>query len=381
MTDSMLLSEARAVSPLHGLHVARGGKMTTFAGYETPLHYGDGIAAEHQHTRLAASLFDISYLGQAFLVGPDHETAARALEAVVPGDILRLAPGGQRYTQVLNDEGGILDDVVVTRSADPTEDGALMVVANAPRKAAVFALLTSRLSANVKLLPAPHRAFIALQGPKSADVLARHAAEIRTMPFMTAQSARFDGIECHISRSGYTGEDGFEISAKSQRMGAIAERLLDDPAVKLAGLGARDSLRLEAGFCLYGRDIDETTSPVEAGLAWSIPQRRRDEGGFPGAARVQGELRDGPARLRVGLTVDGAAPVEANSDLRAADGETIGKVTSSTYGATVGAPVAMGYVPPGHAAAGQTLTLGSDPGARRATIAALPFVPHRHYRG
>jgi aminomethyltransferase len=370
-----------AVTPLHALHVARGARMVPFAGYEMPVQYADGIIAEHNHVRSAAGLFDVSHMGQGFLVGPDHETTARALEALVPADIVGLPPGQQRYTQFLNPDGGILDDLMVTRSADPGEDGVLMVVVNAARKDADFAHLAAQLPGNVKVLRADHRALVALQGPQAAEVLARHAREIAAMPFMTAHSASFDGIDCHVSRSGYTGEDGFEISVRANRVVAIVERLLDDPRVKLAGLGARDSLRLEAGLCLYGHDIDETTSPVEAGLAWSVQRRRREDGGFPGAARVQRELADGAPRRRVGIKPEGRAPAREGAAIREPSGDAIGTVTSGGFGPTVEGPIAMGYVTPQFAEPGTPVVLIVRDKELPASVVALPFVPHRYRRG
>lgn len=380
MTETLESPQQLAVTPLHALHLARGARMVPFAGYEMPLHYAAGIIAEHNHTRSAAGLFDVSHMGQAFLVGPDYETTARALETLAAADILGLAHGRQRYGQFLNDGGGILDDFMVTRSADPAEDGVLMLVVNAARKEADFSHLTERLPAGVKLLKAGHRALIALQGPKSQDVMARHAQDVAGMTFMGAQSTRFDGIDCHVSRSGYTGEDGFEISARANRIGAIVERLLDEPEVKLAGLGARDTLRLEAGLCLYGHDIDETTSPVEAGLAWSIPKRRREEGGFPGAARVLAEIRDGPARLRVGLRLDGRVPAREGAEIRSADGEAVGRVTSGGFGPTAGGPIAMGYVQRRFAAPGTKLAPIVRDKPLAGEVVPLPFVPHRYRR-
>jgi aminomethyltransferase len=374
-------SPALAVTPLHALHVARGARMVPFAGYEMPVQYADGILAEHAQTRNAAGLFDVSHMGQAFLVGPDHETVARALETLVPADIVGLGPGRQRYTQLLDAEGHILDDLMVTRSADPVEDGVLMLVVNAGCKQADFAHLESALPSTVRLLRADHRALIALQGPQAAHVVARHCPGSAEMAFMSAMSARFDGIECHISRSGYTGEDGYEVSVKAPRVRAIVERLLGHPEVKLIGLGARDSLRLEAGLCLYGHDIDTTTTPVEAGLAWSIQKRRRDEGGFPGAERVLGELRDGPRRRRVGIALDGRMPAREGAEVRSSDGAPIGKVTSGGFGPTIGAPIAMGYVDSGHAEIGTPLILMVRSKELSARVAPLPFVPHRYYRG
>ena len=378
MTETQSIAPL-AVTPLHALHRARGARMAAFAGTELPGEYADGAIAEHNHTREHAGLFDVSYLGQAFLVGADHEATARALEALVPADIIGLDRGQQRYTQVLNDAGGILDDLIVTRSADPTEDGVLMLIVNASRKETDYAHLTAGLPAGVRLLRAEHRALVALQGPKAAEVLARHVHDAAAMGFMTAVSTRFDGIECHVSRSGYTGEDGFEISARATRITAIVERLLDASQVKLIGLNARDSLRLEAGLCLYGQDLDETTSPVEAGLAGSIPRRRREEGGFAGAARVLGEIADGPRRLRVGIKPDGQEIAPAGSEIRATDGAVIGRVTSGGFGPTIGGPVAMGYVERRLAEPGTALVLVGGGAEMPARIVQLPFVPHRYH--
>jgi len=380
MTDT-LAPDALAHTPLHALHVARGARMVPFAGYEMPVQYADGIIAEHNHTRSAAGLFDVSHMGQAFLVGPDHATTARALEALVPADILELAPGRQRYTQLLDEGGGILDDLMVTRPGDPAEDGVLMLVVNASRKADDFSHITARLPSDVSLIRADHRALVALQGPKAAEVLVRHSPATAGLGFMHAVSTSFDGIECHISRSGYTGEDGFEISVKANRVRAIVERLLGHAEVKPIGLGARDSLRLEAGLCLYGHDIDTSTSPVEARLTWSIQKRRRDEGGFPGAERVVAELKDGASRVRVGLKPDGRAPAREGAEIRSADGKSIGRVTSGGFGPTVEGPIAMGYVEPASAETGTPVLLVVRGKDLPASVIALPFIQHRYYRG
>jgi aminomethyltransferase len=379
MSEQPKPDQPLASTPLHASQVARGARMVEFAGYRMPVQFRDGIIAEHQHTRSAAGLFDVSHMGQAFLIGADHPGVASALEALVPADILNLVPGRQRYTQLLNEEGGILDDIMVTRSADPAEDGVLMLVVNAARKQADFAHLAARLPGNVKLLRADHRALLALQGPKAAQVMARHTRDVASLHFMSARSTSFDGIDCHVSRSGYTGEDGFEISVKGTRAVAIAERLLDEPDVKPIGLGARDSLRLEAGLCLYGHDIDETTSPVEAALTWSIQKRRREDGGFPGAARVREELANGPARVRVGLLPEGRAPAREGAEVRA-DGTPIGRVTSGGFGPTVGGPIAMGYVARRFAAPGTAVALVVRDKELAAKVVALPFVPHRYFR-
>jgi aminomethyltransferase len=367
-------------TPLNALHRARGARMVPFAGYEMPVQYADGIIAEHLHVRNEAGLFDVSHMGQAFLVGPDHDAAARALESLVPADIRALAPGRQRYTQLLSDDGGIIDDLMVTRSPEPSEDGVLMLVVNAACKEADFAHLSERLPTGVRLIRAEHRALIALQGPKAAAVLARHCPGAIGLPFMTASSASFDGIDCHVSRSGYSGEDGFEISVKANRVRAIAERLLGHGEVKPIGLGARDSLRLEAGLCLYGHDIDLSTSPIEAGLAWSIGKRRREEGGFPGAARVLAELAGGPARRRVGLKPEGRVPAREGAEIHASDGRTIGKVTSGGFGPTLNGPVAMGYVERSFAEPGTAVALVVRGRDLPASVVPLPFVPHRYAR-
>ncbi len=370
-----------ARTPLHDLHVRLGARMVPFAGYDMPVQYKDGILAEHNHTRTAAGLFDVSHMGQAFLAGPDHETTARALEALIPADILSLAPGAQRYSQLLNEEGGILDDLMVTRSADPAENGVLLLVVNASRKHDDCAHIEGKLPAGVKLMRAPHRALLALQGPKAVDVLARQAPALAAMPFMTARTARLFGMDCHVSRSGYTGEDGFEISVNEKRALELAQRLLEDADVKPIGLGARDSLRLEAGLCLYGHDIDETTSPIEARLAWSIQKRRRQDGGFPGAERVQAQLRDGSSRLRVGLLPEGRAPAREGTEIRAMDGAVIGSVTSGGFGPTTGRPIAMGYVNRRFAENGTPVVLAVRGKELTAKVVPMPFTPHRYFRG
>jgi aminomethyltransferase len=381
MTDTLTAPDSLATTPLHALHVARGGRMVAFAGYALPLHYGDGIVAEHAHVRSAAGLFDVSHMGQAFLAGPDHDTLAAAVETLAPAELIGLPRGRMRYTQWLDDSGGILDDLMVTRSADPAEDGVLMIVVNADRKEADYAHLRAALPKTVTLLRADHRALIALQGPLAATVLARHCGATAGMAFMSAISTRFDGIECHVSRCGYTGEDGYEISVKAVRVRAIVERLLAEPEVKLVGLGARDSLRLEAGLCLYGNDIDAQTSPVEAGLAWSIGARRRHEGGFAGAARVLAELANGPSRRRVGLALEGRIPARAGAPVLSSEGRPIGKVTSGGFAITLGHPIAMGYVDAIASAPGtavRAVVRGKELAAR---VVALPFVPHHYYRG
>ncbi|MBV9567173.1 MAG: glycine cleavage system aminomethyltransferase GcvT [Hyphomicrobiales bacterium] len=367
-------------TPLHGAHVALGARMVPFAGYDMPVQYPTGILTEHLQTRASAGIFDVSHMGQAFLMGPDQATVAKALEALVPADILNLAPGRQRYTQLLDQEGGILDDLMVTRSAEEAEDGVLMLIVNAACKDQDFPHIAARLPEGIRLMRADHRALIALQGPKAAEVLARHCEGAAEMPFMSARQMRFDGLTCHVSRSGYTGEDGYEVSIKSAHAVAIWSALLRDGAVKPIGLGARDSLRLEAGLCLYGHDIDTTTSPVEAALTWSVQKRRREEGGFPGAERVKRELAEGPTRKRVGILPDGKAPAREGTEIQAKDGRKIGSVTSGGFGPSLGGPLAMGYVEREFAAVGTELNLIVRGKALSAKVASMPFVPNRYFR-
>lgn len=367
-------------TPLHTRHVTAGARMVPFAGYDMPVQYPSGILTEHNWTRENAGLFDVSHMGQAFLIGPDHETTARALEALVPADIVNLAPGKQRYTQLLNEEGGILDDLMVTRSADPDEDGALLLIVNAACKDADYAHIEPRLPANVRLVKAGHRGLIALQGPAAEQALVALAPEAAEMSFMSARTMKVAGVKANVTRSGYTGEDGYEISAPAAKIGDIWEALLLDPKVKPVGLGARDSLRLEAGLCLYGHDIDTGTSPIEAGLNWSIQKRRREEGGFPGATRVQRELADGPSRVRVGLLPEGRAPAREGAEIATPEGEIVGKVTSGGFGPTLNGPCAMGYVARAHAAPGTRLDLIVRGKPMPAVVAPMPFVPNRYKR-
>jgi aminomethyltransferase len=367
-------------TPLYELHVSLGAKMVPFAGYEMPVQYPLGILKEHLHTRENAGLFDVSHMGQALLTGPDHATTAAALEALVPADVLNLKPGQQRYTQLLTDDGGIIDDLMVTRSADASDDGSLMLVVNASRKAMDYAHIAARLPDDVKLEPMPERALLALQGPAAKDVMAKLSGVAASLPFMGAASGKVGEFDCHISRSGYTGEDGFEISVVADKVDKLARLLLAQDGLQPIGLGARDSLRLEAGLCLYGHDINEATSPVEAGLAWSIQKRRREQGGFPGAERIRDELANGPKRRRVGIRPDGRAPAREGTEILALLGDRLGAVTSGGFGPSVNGPVAMGYVKASHADPGKPVNLMVRGKALSASVAALPFVPHRYAR-
>jgi aminomethyltransferase len=346
--------------------------MVPFAGYAMPLCYPSGILAEHRHTRAAAGLFDVSHMGQLRLAGADP---AAALEALVAGDIRGLAPLRLRYTLLLDEQGGILDDLVATRRGD-----GLHLVVNAARQDADLADLQARLDPKAAVERLDDRALLALQGPAAAAVLSRLAPGIARLPFMTAAAATIAGSACLVTRSGYTGEDGFEISLPAAGAEALARRLLAEPEVAPIGLGARDSLRLEAGLCLWGRDIDATTTPVEAELGWTIGKRRRREGGFPGAAIILRQLAEGPARRRVGIRPDGPAPARDGAPIVDAVGREIGRVTSGGFGPSVGGPIAMGYVESAQAGPGTALALVVRGAARPARVAALPFVPHRYYR-
>jgi aminomethyltransferase len=368
-------------TPLHALHVDLGARIAPFAGYDMPIHYRAGVLAEHLHTRKAAGLFDVSHMGQALIEGADHVAVAAFLESLCPADFLNLAPGRQRYTQLLNETGGIVDDLMVTRP--PGADGALRLIVNASRKEIDFALIRRRLPSNIRLTPLPEAALIAIQGPLAAATLARLAPGegLETMAFMSARPARLAEFETFISRSGYTGEDGYEISLASNEAESFARLLLNEPDVAPIGLGARDSLRLEAGLCLYGHELDETIDPVEAALSWSIQKRRRAEGGFPGAKRIQAALASGPERQRVGIRPDGRAPAREGAEIVSADGASIGVVTSGGFGPSVGAPIAMGYVARAHAAVGTPVNLVVRGKPLSASVVALPFYPHAYYRG
>jgi len=368
-------------TPLYALHVELGARIAPFAGYAMPIQYPRGILSEHLHTRASAGLFDVSHMGQAWLDGPDHAATARALEALVPADILNLAPGKQRYTQFLNAGGGTIDDLMVSRPVGA--DGRLNLVVNASRKAIDYAHLLAHLPENVKLTPREERALVALQGPAAAGVLARLApgSGVETKSFMSVGTLEIAGFAVEFSRSGYTGEDGYEISLPASQAEAFARSLLAEPEVAPVGLGARDTLRLEAGLCLYGHELDGAIDPIEADLGWSIQKRRRLEGGFLGAARVQAALTEGVKRKRVGLALEGKAPARDGAQIVDAAGETIGVVTSGGFGPSVGAPIALGYVVVAHAAPGSVVGLVVRGKALPARVVALPFHRTAYYRG
>ena len=359
-------------TPLHALHVELGARIVPFAGYEMSVQYPAGILAEHRHTRVKASLFDVSHMGQGRLHGAG---AASVLEALVPVDLKSLALGRQRYAFFTNEAGGILDDLMVTNCGDY-----LYVVVNASRKAEDFALLQ-----NLGLEILADRALLALQGPTAGDVIGRLAPRLASMPFMSSETAKLGNFDCQVSRSGYTGEDGFEISVGASDAEPLARTLLAQEGVAPAGLGARDSLRLEAGLCLYGHDIDEATTPVEAGLSWAIQKVRRQggarEGGFPGAAVILEQLAHGARRSRVGILPEGRAPIREGETLHDSTGRAVGRLTSGGFGATLDAPLAMGYVETTSAATDTPLSATVRGKPRACKVSALPFVPHRYYRG
>ena len=364
---------------LYDRHLALGARMVPFAGYEMPVQFREGIIAEHAHTRNAAGVFDVSHMGQAVVSARDHQTAAEAIERLVPGDLLGLAPGRIRYTQFTNASGGIIDDLMVSRPASPTQKGRLVLVVNASRKEVDYAWLAQHLPEDVKLTRSEDRSLLALQGPKAEAVLTRYCPQAATLSFMASTPARFDGIDFHLARSGYTGEDGYELSVPTDHVLAVYDRLLSDPDVKPIGLGARDSLRLEAGLCLYGHDIDETTSPVEADLTWSIGKRRRTEGGFMGVGRIAEELKNGSRRRRVGILPEGRAPAREGTAIMV-DGRAIGRLTSGGFGPTLGRPIAMGYVEREFSAPGTRIDLMVRDKPLAAQVVSLPFVPHRYKR-
>ncbi|MEL6293843.1 MAG: glycine cleavage system aminomethyltransferase GcvT [Pseudomonadota bacterium] len=361
---------------LHTLHVSLGAKMVSFAGYEMPVQYRLGVMKEHLHTRAKAGLFDVGHMGQVIIRGDSYEAAARGLEALIPIDIIGLALNRQRYGFFTNAEGGIEDDLMLANRGDH-----VFVVVNAACKAADIAAIKAAVEPDVKVTELTDRALLALQGPSAERVLSALDPRARDMAFMDVVNLDLNGIEAWVSRSGYTGEDGYEISVPADGAEIIARALLDHPDVEPIGLGARDSLRLEAGLCLYGHDIDNATTPVEAGLTWAIQRVRRvgDDraGGFPGADRILHEIENGVSRHRVGLLPEGRAPMREGVPLFAMvdDEEAIGAVTSGGFGPTVGGPVAMGYVAANYATPDTTI-FGELRGKRLpVTVAKLPFVP------
>lgn len=368
---------ALARTPLYSLHLELSAKMVAFAGYAMPLHYSSGILKEHLRTRARAGLFDVSHMGQIRVAGAK---TALALEALVPADVLGLEAYQQRYALFTHSSGGILDDLMITHAGD-----CFYLVVNAVCKRQDFAYLNAELSGQCKVEELSDHALLALQGPLAATVMARIAPKAANLIFMTAARVNISGAECFVTRCGYTGEDGFEISVPNRQAEALARMLLTQEEVAAVGLGARDSLRLEAGLCLYGHDIDITTTPVEAGLRWAVSRVRREggarAGGFPGNAVILRQLAEGTARKRVGILPQDKVPVREGADLLDSAGRRIGKITSGGYGATVERPVAVGYVETEYAKPGvevQALVRGKP---RPCRVAGLPFVERHYSRG
>jgi aminomethyltransferase len=354
------------VTPLHALHVELGAEMVPFAGYDMPVRYPMGIMAEHQHCRANAALFDVSHMGQFTLAGED---AIQALEKLVPGDIASLKPGRMRYSLLTNEAGGILDDLMITR-----RENNLFIVVNAACKDADEMHLRANLDDSCVLTRLDDRALLALQGPKAVDVLSSYEPALADMPFMSGLAASIAGCACYVSRCGYTGEDGFEISVREDEAEKLARALLSHDAVEPVGLGARDTLRLEAGLCLYGADLDTDTTPVEAALTWTIGKRRKIEKGFLGAEAILEQLFEGPKRLRVGIVPDGRAPARAHTVIVDANGNSIGEITSGGFGPTVGGPIAMGYIDAAHAQDGTEIGLLIRNKVHPAHVAPMPFI-------
>ncbi len=373
---------------LYNTHVALGAKMVPFAGYDMPVQYPMGIKSEHLHTREKCGLFDVSHMGQCFITAEDgtFETAAKALEKLVPADIQSLEPGQQRYSQFLNEEGGILDDLMISRLGLDGYTHTLYLVVNAGCKDDDFAHMEKHLPDGVNLsIKDDQLSLIALQGPKASEVLGAMNPAVKDLVFMTHTDLMLStdqgDIWVHVSRSGYTGEDGYEISVKHDDVEALAAQLMTHDDVEAIGLGARDSLRLEAGLCLYGHDIDTSVSPIEAGLIWSVQKHRRAGGDYFGAARVAADISDKSTKRLVGILPEGKAPAREHTEIQDMDGNVIGEITSGGFGPSVGGPVAMGYVARPFAKAGSDINLMVRGKARPAKVVKLPFVPHNYYRG
>ena len=380
----MSASESTAplkTTPLHALHRELGAKMTPFAGYDMPVSYPSGILAEHKQCREAAALFDVSHMGQLRLIGPD---AAKALETLVPVDVVDLGIGKQRYGLFTNSNGGLLDDLMITRrkSGDGSE---LLLIVNAACKDADTRHLVTHIGHRCTVQPLPDQALLALQGPRAFRSLGTLNPEVATLTFMTGGSFMLAGVDCFVTRSGYTGEDGFEISVPAEAAEKLARALLALPDVKPAGLGARDTLRLEAGLCLYGHDIDASTTPVEAGLTWAIQKVRRAggarHGGYPGAAVIDSQLAGGAPTKRVGLVGLERVPVREGAIISDAKGHKLGHVTSGTLAPSVGKPIAMAYLAANHALPNHEVYADVRGKAQPMRVSTMPFSPHRYFRG
>ena len=378
---------AAKATVLHGSHVALGARMVGFGGYDMPVQYPDGILKEHAWTREHAGLFDVSHMGPSILAlaarsgdgEADNAAIAELIEPLICGDIRGLARGQLRYTLLLNEEGGILDDLIVGRPAEPERQGELFIVVNAGTKEADFGRIAAAAGAGAELRRLDDRGLIALQGPQAAAVLDGLIPDASALGFMRFARMELDGAPLLVSRSGYTGEDGFEVLVPGEAAERLWSRLLGDERVRPAGLGARDSLRLEAGLPLYGHDLDETTSPIEADLGFAVSRRRREARDFPGAERILRELEDGPARRRVGLLVEGA-PARQGAEVLDSRGDPLGGITSGGFSPTLKRPIAMAYVDPARAPLGAAVQVMVRGRAQCAAVTPLPFVPHRYAR-
>ncbi|MBK6864503.1 MAG: glycine cleavage system aminomethyltransferase GcvT [Ideonella sp.] len=381
MTDTATPASDLQRTPLHALHLELGARMVGFAGYDMPVSYPEGVLAEHRHCRTAAALFDVSHMGQVRLLGAD---ADRALESLVPVDVIGLGMNRQRYGFFTNSAGGILDDLMITRRAIG-KDSDLLLVVNAGCKAADIAHLTTNIGHRCTVQPLPEQALLALQGPKAVAALGRLAPGVAALTFMTGGAFALAGAECYVTRSGYTGEDGFEISVPAAQAEALARTLLAQRDVKPAGLGARDTLRLEAGLCLYGHDIDTRVSPVHAGLTWAIQKVRRAggerAGGYPGAQTIDHQMVAGVPHKRVGLVGLERVPVREGAQLFDTQGRRIGLVTSGTLGPTFGKPIAMAYLASNHALPHHEVQAEVRGQKVPMRVHAMPFTPHRYHRG
>lgn len=370
-------------TPLHDLHVEMGARMVPFAGYSMPVQYPAGLMAEHLHTRTAAGLFDVSHMGQLRLEGPD---AASALETLMPVDVLDLPPGKQRYGLLLNDEGGIIDDLMFF-NRDVGNGGDLFIIVNGACKIGDIAHIRAKIGKRCDVIPMPDMALLALQGPQAVTALQRLAPGVENLVFMTGGRFTVAGCDCFLTRSGYTGEDGFEISVPAAQADKLTRALLAEPEVKPIGLGARNSLRLEAGLCLYGNDIDTTTTPVEASLNWAIQKVRRTggarAGGFPGADKILAQLSGASTlpRKRVGLIALERVPVRDHTTLHGPDGAQVGEVTSGLLGPSINQPVAMAYVSPEFTSIGTRVNAMVRGKPVAMEVCAMPFVPAHYYRG
>ncbi|PCI38305.1 MAG: glycine cleavage system protein T [Rhodospirillaceae bacterium] len=365
MSEKTSLDEPLFTTPLDAMHRELGGKMVPFTGYSLPVQYPAGILKEHLHTRAKASLFDVSHMGQAFLKG---DKAIEAFESMVPGDYQILPEGKTRYTVLLNKDGCIMDDLMATRIP-----GGLYIVVNAACKTQDFAHILTNSEGRAELEILNDRALMALQGPSAGEIMARLSPETADMTFMMFREVEISGIPCFVTRSGYTGEDGFEISVLASDAIQLAQILLSEPDVEPAGLGARDSLRLEAGLCLYGHDITTDTTPIEADIKWCVNKRRREEGGFPGHNIIMDQLKNGVDSVRVGILPEGRAPAREGTEVQDLDGNAIGTITSGGYGPSVGGPVAMGYVKTEFSEPGTSINLIVRGKALAAKVVKMPF--------